>query len=106
MITGHQDLAPLSLLLEKEIIEKPKFIIGSYVKDLDYERSNIYNLHVPNFEKIKKENVDELVIMEEGLDYFHNKIKFDPQSFLVLITSTATIPRELDQDQVFLELIL
>ena len=38
--------------------------------------------------------------------FIDNLIKFNPQSFLVLITSTATIPRDLANEEVFLELII
>lgn len=107
LITGHQDQAPISLLLENSKTEdKPEFIIGSQVGYLDYEESPIYNLHVPNFDKYKKDNVNTYSIMEEGVSYHDNQIKFNPQSFLVLITSTATIPRDLANEEVFLELIL
>ena len=85
LITGHQDYFPLSLLLDNnQILSK------NYLK-----RQEEYNLFTIDYKSMHDS--------EESQEY---KIDFDQPNndFLVLITSTATISRNMDEDQIHLEL--
>ena len=85
LITGHQDYFPLSLLLDDNQISSKNYL----------KRQEEYNLFTIDYKSMYDS--------EESQEY---KIDFDQPNndFLVLITSTATISRNMDEDQIHLEL--
>ena len=87
LITGHQDYFPLSLLLDDNQISSKNYL----------RRQEEYNLFTIDYKKMYDS--------EESQEY---KINFDQPNndFLVLITSTATISRNMNEDQIHLELII